>query len=62
MKSKSVTTQVKATAQYFDPIVPCLMLDQLSTFESVDENLKSVTEQMKATEQYYSTSAVYYDV
>ena len=49
----SVTTQMKATEEYF-PMVLFIMLHKLIlTFESVDE-IQSVIIQMKVTEEYFS--------
>ena len=52
MKYKSVTTQMKATEQYF-PVVLFIMLYKVAlTFESVDEILKC-DHSNKAIEQYF---------
>ena len=41
MKSQSVTIQMKATEQYFQPVVLLIMLDKVVlTFDSVDEILQ----------------------
>ena len=49
----SVTTQMKATEQYFPVVLFIMLYKVVLTFESVDRWNPSVTTQMKATEEYF---------
>ena len=52
MKLLSVTTEMKATEQYFPVVLFIMLYKVVLTFESVDEILLYImTIQMKATEQ-----------
>ena len=52
MKLLSVTTEMKATEQYFPVVLFIMLYKVVLTFESVDEILWYImTIQMKATEQ-----------